>query len=62
MLSTLVLAAGLLAPAAPAPATTAPGGPAPRFLELRPDDDGKIMISVSRHDVQAQPPVPPVIP
>jgi hypothetical protein len=48
MLASLLLAA--LSPAAPIPKDTTPTGPAPRVVELKPGQDGKITITVRRTD------------
>ena len=49
MLASLLLAA-VLSPAAPLPKDTTPTGPAPRVVELKPGQDGKIMITVLRQE------------
>ena len=64
MLTTLILTTALLAPAAPLPATApapanapaareaapavATGGQPPRIVEIKPDKDGKVLITVMR--------------
>lgn len=47
MLTSFVLSMAIAAPV-PAPAPAVPAGPAPRILELKPNADGKIMITVIR--------------
>jgi hypothetical protein len=49
MLASLLLSAAL-SPAAPLPKDTAPTGPAPRVVELKPGQDGKITITVLRQE------------
>ncbi len=49
MLATLILSAAL-SPAAPLPKDTAPTGPAPRVVELKPGQDGKITLTVLRQE------------
>lgn len=47
MLTSFVLSMALAAPV-PAPAAPVAAGPAPRILELKPNADGKVMVTVSR--------------
>ncbi len=49
MLTTVMLAMTLGAPVPPS-LPTAPAGPAPRLVELKPNADGKVLITVTRVD------------
>lgn len=51
MLTSLVLSMAAAAPVPP-PAASVPSGPAPRVLELKPGADGKLTVTVTRHDTQ----------
>jgi hypothetical protein len=68
MFVTMTLAAALLSPSAPLPKDIATAGPAPRVLELKPNSDGKITLTVLRQTKEKRPvavgrpaiaPVPP---
>ena len=50
MLTSFVLTMAIAAPVPPA-APPVPSGPVPRILELKPDADGKIMVTVTRTEM-----------
>src|SRR4051794_1410590 len=54
MTPTLLLAAGLLLPAAPIPKDAPPAGPAPYILQLKAGNDGKVKLSVLRTETVKQ--------
>ncbi len=52
MLTSFVLSMALAAPVPPPAPTPAPSGPIPQLMELKPDANGKLMVMVTRREVQ----------
>ena len=50
MFAPIVLGLALLAPSAPIPKDIAPVGPAPMVVELKPNTDGKVLVTVRREE------------
>ncbi len=50
MFAPIVLGLALLAPSAPIPKDLAPVGPAPVVVELKPNTDGKVFVTVRREE------------
>ena len=50
MLAPFALAFALLAPSAPIPKDLSPQGPAPLVVELKPNTDGKVIVTIRREE------------
>jgi hypothetical protein len=55
MFTQLALVTALMLPGAPVPKSTPISGPAPRVVEIKPDQNGKILFSITRQEKQKLP-------